>query len=274
MAEQTFTRTRALKQPLLWAFGVLLLSGVPVQITGTGIDVFAVLAAGTVLFALERTLGDAVAEVVGPVGAALLFCAVGGLGFGYVLTNSGQQRVKRFLAATEARGYEPLLFTAERVNDKDKPYKVKPPTASGAERSAQMMRSAPIPEHRGDGTASGSALPPSAEGVPVGSGFFPFWREKEIPLSRLTVAPDIVLAGDTVSLEVRFMGGEVMLRGPLVFFVNGEEVARAGPDENGVASASTKARYPGQYTVAVRLPAGTRAKPAASVSFTVLPSRR
>src|SRR5690348_15544051 len=111
MAEPILSGSRALKRPLIWAFGVLVLAGVPVQISGTGIDIFVLLTAGAVLFALERTLGDAVAEFVGPVGAALLFCAMGGLGVGYVLTNSGQQRAKRFLAAAEARGYEPLVFT-------------------------------------------------------------------------------------------------------------------------------------------------------------------
>jgi len=248
-----------------------MLAGVPVQVTGTGIDIFVLLSAGAVIFALERTLGDAVAEFVGPVGAALLFCAIGGLGFGYVLTNSGQQHAKRFLAGAEARGYEPLVFTAERVNDRDKAYRRKPPAPDRSEGGAETVRSAPA---AGEGDpVSRLAAPPSAEGVPVSSGLFSFWREKEIPLSRLTVAPDILLAGQTVNLQVRFMGGDVTLRGPLVFFVNGEEIARVGPDENGVVSTQTTARYPGLYTAAVRLPPGTRAKAPADVSFTVLPSR-
>lgn len=270
MAEQTVTRVRAIKQPLLWACGVLMLAGVPVQITGTGIDIFVLLTAGTVIFALERTLGDAVAEFVGPVGAALLFCAIGGIGFGYVLTSSGQQHAKRFLAAAEARGYEPLVFTADRVKDKDKTYRTKAPGADRSESGAETVRSAPPAE---EGEPVSRPAPPSADGVPVSSGLFPFWREKEIPISRLTVVPDILLAGQTVNLQVRFMGGDVTLRGPLVFFVNGEEIARVGPDENGVASTQTTARYPGLYTAAVRLPPGTRAKAPADVSFTVLPSR-
>ena len=271
MAEETVTRTRALKQPLFWAFGVLILAGVPVQFTGTGIDVFVLLTAGTVLFVLERTLGDAVAEFVGPVGAALIFCAIGGIGVGYVFTSSGQQRAKRFFAAAEARGYEPLLFTAERVKDDDRQYKVNS-AVDAPQRTTETVRSAPTPADRG-GVPQSRAVPPSAEGVPVGSSLFSFWREKEIPLSRLTVAPDIVLAGETVVFQVRFVG-EVTLHGPLIFFVNGEEIARAEPADDGVTTVRTPARYPGLYTAAVRLPPGTRAKAPAEVSFTVLPSRR
>jgi hypothetical protein len=246
---------------------------VPVQITGIGIDLFVLLTAGTVLFGLERTLGDAVAEFVGPVGAALLFCVLGATGFGYVLTKSGQQRAKLFLTAAEARGYEPLVFTAERVNDDDKRYNAKPPATQRAERAAQAERAVRTPEPSPAAPAM-ATTPPPAEGVPVGSGLFSFWREKEVPLSRLTVAPDIVLAGETVNLQVRFVGGVVTVRGPLVFFINGEEIARVEADENGVAQTQTTARYPGLYRAGVRLPPGTRATAPGDVTFTVLPSRR
>jgi hypothetical protein len=276
MAQETVPARLTLKRPVLWACIVLLLAGVPVQVTGTGIDLFALLAAGALLFTLERTVGDAVAEFVGPVGAAVLFCAIAAIGFGYMLTDSGRGRAKRFFAAAEARGYQPLLFTEDRAP--------KDPPANGAraaahenltkENASPPSSPAADAKHADVRPAASEPSPPSPDAVPVSPGMFSSFGGQEIPFARLTASPQIVAAGETVNLQVRLIGRDAALRGPVVFFVNDREIGRSAPDANGVAGASTTPRVPGTYRAAVRLPSGTRATAPTPVSFTVVPPRR
>ena len=272
MADETPPRT--LKRPLLWVLAVLLLAGVPVQVTGIGIDVFVLLTVGAVLFGVERTLGDAVAEFIGPIGAAVLFSGIAAISFGYMLTESGQHRAKRFLAAAEAHGYQPLYFTPERVRNEDDPALPKGPDDDEIERVRKASDPRVVGKREPDAKPTRDAVPAPAEGVPVSPGLFSSLRAADVPLARLKVSPDIVLAGETVNLEVRFVGGPVTVRGPLVFFVNDREVARGTPDADGTTAVHITARYPGLYNAAVRLPAGTRATAPGIVSFTVLPSRK
>jgi hypothetical protein len=271
MAQETVPARRTLKRPFLWVGIVLLLAGVPVQVTGTGIDLFALLAAGALLFTIERTVGDAVAEFVGPIGAAVLFCAIAAIGFGYMLTDSGQGRAKRLLAAAEARGYQPVFFTGDRT-PKDAPNDVS--RAGRPEDGARSPSSAAAANDVEVRPAVSDPSPPPSDAVPVSPGLFSRFRGPEIPLARLTVSPRIVAAGETVNMEVRFIGRAIALRGPVVFFVNDREVGRSAPDANGIASARTTPRVPGTYTAAIRLPSGTRATAPGPVSFTVVPPRR
>jgi hypothetical protein len=275
MAQHTTKTSRTLKRPIVLACVILLLAGIPVQLTGAGIDLFALLTGGVALFVLDRTLGDAVAEYVGPLGTALLFTAFAAIGVGYMLTDTGQSRAKRFLAAAETRGYKPLYFTAERTNPNEA---VPPPKPEDGRSGGGAPRARPVvaPSHDMDvertPAASGASSPSSATPHVVSPGLFSTWGASETPLARLTVSPDIVVGGETVNLQLRIIGTPVTLTGPVVFFVNDREVARVVADANGTASARTSVRVPGTYRAAVRLPAGTRATAARVVSFTVLPS--
>ena len=52
--------------PIMWMGLCVVLATVVVQTTRSGIDILALLVAGFILLLLERTLGDWVAESVGP----------------------------------------------------------------------------------------------------------------------------------------------------------------------------------------------------------------
>jgi hypothetical protein len=277
MAQQTATRPRTLKRPILWVAAVLMLAGVPVQVTGVGIDLFALIFVAASLFVIERTAGDAVAEFIGPIGTAVLFCVVAAAGFGYMLTESGQVRAKRFFAAAEARGYEPLYLTADRTQGQKgpDPSVARPPVGLTHESPSRtptvdVARNAATSERP---PSEPSSAPP-AEGTVVSTSFFSRWTSSEVPLARLTVSPPILAAGEIVNIEVRFIGTHVMLKAPIVFFVDGREIGRADLDARGIAAARVAEQIPGTYQASVRLPAGTRATTPGVVSFTVLPPHR
>lgn len=276
MAE-TRTRSRALKAPLLWVAAVLVLTGVPVQITGVGIDLFALLLAGSLLFVVERTVGDAVAEFIGPIGAATLFCALAAAGFGYMLTETGQANGKRVMAVAQSHGYQPLYFkTDPRDDDKDPRRPPVKPSAVSREQNpstevARAARATPA-ERPGplESTASPSGPPPAV----VTPGLFGLFKTQEVPLARLIVTPQVVSSGETLRLEVRLVGPPITLNGPVSFLVNGREIARVEPDGKGVIAAQTSQVIPGTYEASARLPGGTRATPPGPVAFTVLPPKR
>ena len=83
MARSPVTTRRSFARPIVWAGLSVLIAGVAVQTTRSGIDILALLVAGFVLLLIERTLGDWVAETLGPVPATVLFAAVAVLGVAY-----------------------------------------------------------------------------------------------------------------------------------------------------------------------------------------------
>ena len=275
-------RSRTLKAPLLWVAGVLVVAGAVVQSTGVGIDLFALLLAGSLLFVLERTVGDGVAELIGPVGAAVLFCAIALLGFGYVLTESGQSRAKRLVILAQSRGYQPVYFFVDpRDNDKDndkdkKRPPVGPPPPAGGEKKPASTDVA-LARGTAPGGRPAAADPKSSDSAKsevVTPGLLSHFMSDDVPLARLIVTPNVVSSGEPVNLEVRFVGSQVALKGPVAFLVNGREIARVDPNSAGVISSKNTQIIPGTYEASARLPAGTRATAPGPVSFTVLPPRR
>jgi hypothetical protein len=257
---------------------VLILTGVPVQITGVGIDLFALLLAGSLLFLVERTVGDGVAELIGPVGAATLFCAIAAAGFGYMLTATGQAQGKRVMAIAQSHGYQPLYFkSASPEDEKDRRRQpIKPaglPAREPKPASPDVALATATPADRKNGVepAASSSGPPPAVVTP---GLLGLFKTKELPLARLIVTPRVVSSSEPVRLELRFVGPPVTLTGSIAFLVNGREIARAEPDASGAITAQTREIIPGPYEASARLPGGTRATPPGAVSFTVLPPRR
>src|SRR5262245_56820924 len=88
-----------LSRPLLWAGLCVAAAALTVQITRTGVDVLALMLAGFLLLLLERTVGDWIAESLGPATTALVFAAVAGFGVWYVMTAGGRAKVQRVFAA-------------------------------------------------------------------------------------------------------------------------------------------------------------------------------
>jgi len=275
MAE-TRTRSRALKAPLLWVAAVLILTGVPVQLTGVGIDVFALLLAGSLLFVIERTVGDAVAEFIGPIGAATLFCAIAAAGFGYMLTETGQAQGKRVMAVAQSHGYQPLYFKTDPRDDEKDPRRppVKPSAVPREQPPSTDVALAPATPADRPGPLESTASPSGPPPAVVTPGLFGLFKTQEVPLARLIVTPQVVSSGDSLRLEVRFVGPPITLKGPIAFLVNGREIARVEPDEKGIIAAQTSQIIPGTYEASARLPGGTRATPPGPVAFTVLPPRR
>src|SRR5215212_9148575 len=99
MASPDVSRRRRLSGPIVWAGLTVLVAAIVVQTTRSGIDVLALLVAGFALLVLERTLGDWVADTLGPVPTTLLFAALAALGVAYVTTDSGRGRVRRLFAS-------------------------------------------------------------------------------------------------------------------------------------------------------------------------------
>ncbi|HWK11019.1 MAG TPA: hypothetical protein VNR64_13260, partial [Vicinamibacterales bacterium] len=113
----------------LCAAGVLLLAAVPVQVTGKGIDLYVMLCAGVALLVVERTVGDWVADFLGPAGTALAFAIVAAGGVAGLLSERGQKGAQRFIAVAEEHGYQPAYFKTEPDHEADN---------ARADRSAQI----------------------------------------------------------------------------------------------------------------------------------------
>ena len=84
-----------------------------------GVDVLTVLIACFLLLVVERTLGDSIAERLGPAPTSLLFAIVAALGVAYVTTDTGQARAGRLFAAAEARGYRTAYFRSPTGKGED-----------------------------------------------------------------------------------------------------------------------------------------------------------
>ena len=121
MARKRVAKPSRVSAPILWMGLCVVLATVVVQTTRSGIDILALLIAGFILLVLERTLGDWVAESVGPAPTALIFALVAGICVAYVTTDSGRGRAERLLVAAEARGYRAAYFRQPTGNEKPLP---------------------------------------------------------------------------------------------------------------------------------------------------------
>ena len=83
----------------------LLVAAVAVQVTRTGAPYPRAARGGFVLLLIERTLGDWVADTLGPIPTVLVFIAVAGLGVAYATAEGGRARLRRAFAAADAQGY-------------------------------------------------------------------------------------------------------------------------------------------------------------------------
>jgi len=260
-------------RPIGWGMAILFVAALAVQFTHTGIDIFLVLVAGFVLLVLERTLGDWIAESLGPPATVLVFALLASLGVLYALSAEGRAKANRFFAIAESRGYHPLYFVVEEPSE-TKDGRTAAGRGADALAAATAGHAAP-PAGTGDGSASGPA-----NGVAGSPGIFSWSsspdRSKHL---RLRAEPDVVSSGQPVTLRATLESETP--KDPskdtpptalsVIFTVNGAVVAKVPFDAAGNASAQFTADVPGQYTARSRM-SGSMFGQEVSATFNVLPA--
>jgi hypothetical protein len=234
-----FRGRRALLITLGSATGVLLLAAVPVQVTGSGIDLYALLLAGVLLLVVERTLGDWVANVLGPAGTALAFAIVAAGGVAYLLSDGGRKRAERFMVVAEAHGYRPAYFKSDDNLERAE--------KEAAERVAHLPD---VPDPAPVSSAPDSDVKPAAaapQAANSGFGVFFSGRPREEATARLIAEPDLALLEDDVRLRFVVIGHPKRMPSDVTFSVNGLFLSRQVVRPNGTAEAHWHPRLPGEY---------------------------
>ena len=253
--------------PIVWVGLCVVVGGVIVQMTKSGVDILALLAAAFVLLLLERTLGDWVADTLGPVPTALLFVAMAIAGVVFVSSESGRGRASRFFAAAEARGYHTVYFKFDRppadggippvriARVPDTMKAVPPRAASPASITAGSSSAGPAPVN--PAPVAAAPVPPVPSRGPA-SG---------VRLSRLYVVPEVATIGEGIALRVDVASNGDGTLPAVAFSIDGHAIGTAAPSSSGAATLEWRTRVPGQYVVRARLPSGD----GASALLTVLP---
>jgi hypothetical protein len=245
--------------PIVWVgFGVVA-AGVVVQSTKSGIDILALLVAAFALLLLERTVGDWVADTLGPLPTALLFGAIAVIGVIYISSESGRGRASRLFAAAEARGYHTAYFTFDRVGEDGGMSTLAIPRPGDAFAGAAAASPTADVSVRG-GVASADAGPRVETPLPrrTASG---------VRLSRLHVVPDVAVIGQSIALRVDLVSNGDGVIPAVDFSIDGHPIGTAAPTADGSATLDWSTRVPGQYVVRARVSSGD----GASALLTVLP---
>lgn len=253
-------RPRAL-EPVAWGMAVLLATAILVQLTHRGIDVLLALAAGFILLALERTLGDWLAESLGEPATVLLFTLLALVVIAYATTDAGQSKVQHFLAAADAEGIQPLILANDKIRS--------------ASRLNGPAAAAPGPSP-GPAPAGGGATSPGVGGTAtattgiVASDNAPKDRAIYVGLS---ATPEVVVTGEAVTLRAVVRNGRTTGTSAL-FTINGDVIATVAFDNAGNASTRFTPAVPGFYTARFRVSPGSLFSQDAAATFSVLPGRR
>lgn len=270
-----------LGRPLVWAGATLLVAVIAVLITHTGIDLLALLVALVVLLLIERTLGDWIADNVGPLTTVVIFTGVAVLGVMYVSTAGGRGRVRRLFNAAEARGYHTAYFSidddtnaplkegdsggvADRLSPSPNAPNAPAPTAGSGPPGAPSPSVGPAPGPStatapGAATAAASPSPTSGTGGAPVSDTRASSRPEEpkqaggVRITRLSLSPDLAVVGQTIVFRADLASDGDGVLPEVEFSVDGRLVAKVTPQSGGVATARWKTAVPGQYVVRVRL---------------------
>jgi hypothetical protein len=273
-----FRGRRGLPLTLLSALGVLVLAAVPVQVTGKGIDLYALLSAGVLLLVVERTVGDWVANVLGPIGTALAFAIVAAAGVAYLLSDSGRKRAEHFMAVAEAHGYQAAYFKMDpdRSNPEREEFAraaaafhdpAASPASTTATADAHPAQAAGPPS---DASASAPAARPAASGWKL----FSFSRSRNVVTARVTSDPDLVQAGEEVVIRFRIIGKSERPPSSVDFLANGVVFAHTPVQPDGTAEARWRPKLPGQYQLRVETTPSDLDAMKYDATLQVLPSRR
>ena len=288
---------RMFARPAVWAGVSVLVAAVVVQVTRTGVDILALLMGGFVLLLIERTLGDWVADRLGPVPTVVIFIAVACLGVAYATAEGGRARLRRVFAAADAQGYHTVYFSLDDETDTGTAGALRvplsgsvpaPPGAAGSLPAAESrpashpptaLTPAPTP------TSPASSVPPaSASGAsgtsspapvaPSSSDNAPAARQAgNVHIARLTVLPALGVVGETVVFHADLSSDGTGALPSVEFSVDGHPVAVVTPDAHGVASARWNTRVPGQYVIRAGLSGALVGAQRASAVLSILPGK-
>jgi hypothetical protein len=278
-------------RPLVWAGVSVLVGAIVVQVTRTGVDVLALLVALFVLLLIERTIGDWVADSVGPVTAVLIFIAIAALGVTYVSTDRGRSRVHRIFEAAEAQGYHTAYVEldkdegdAGRRGDSDqvanrlaRPLNTPAAGAVGGPSSAPPP--SPGPSSPGPSTAAVSVSPApvvatgAASSTPRAASSPEVRQAGGVRITRLRISPEVAVTGQPLIFRADLTSDGTGTLPEVDFSVDGRSIAQVRPDAHGVAVARWRTAVPGQYVVRAR-PTGGLLGAVSSATLNVLPGRR
>lgn len=241
-------------------FGILVCLGgivIGVATTHTGVDVLfiAVLCVGVI--AIERTVGDSLAEFVGPGAAALGMAGFAFLFVWYIFEGGGKAGRERLFFAAEQRGYHTLwLGLAPDLADRGAPANQAPEVAL-----ASMDRAA----SKGAATHQIRSSESSNSDLPRRLG--------NVTTTLLTLSPSVALAGQNVALRVVVsLDGTPLTDGSVEFSVDGRLLATVALGSSGRAVAQFSSKVPGEYTIRARYSGGqSLGRSAAEATLTVLP---
>ena len=263
----------------LCAAGVLLLAAVPVQVTGKGIDLYALLCAGVALLVVERTVGDWIADFLGPAGTALAFAIVAAGGVAGLLSERGQKGAQRFIAVAEEHGYQPAYFKTEPDHEADnaradRSAQIPDPSGRLARSQPEPAAAQPAPASPSASATEGSTSTPQSS---AGSGWTLFAYRRGTPdraTARLTTEPDLAETGDEVTLRFRIVGTPGKPPSSVSFYANGILLGRVPLAANGTAEARWRPRVPGQYQLRAETSASSLVQTSFSAAVQVLPRGR
>jgi hypothetical protein len=285
MARSSVPSERRFAQPIVWGGLTVLVAAVVVQTTRTGIDILALIVAGFVLLLIERTLGDWVADTLGPVPAILSFAIVAGAGVAYMTTDTGRARARRLFSAAETQGYHTAYFSLDDGGRGRAPGGAI--SAAVAETLSQPLRSgaaavrsgAASPATGTSGTRAASAgrevgsRRDSAASNPSYSGGPSTPPAGGARIARRSVSTEIGIVGQALGFRVDVSADSPGALPNVEFTVDGHSVAIVRPRADGVATAQWKTMVPGQYQVRARLTGGLVGR-SMSAMLNVLPGNR
>ena len=241
-----FLRTRWLSAELLWTVAALVLAALVVQITGTGVDILALMTLGAAIVLFDHAYGDKFTDVVGPTfwSVALVALALLG-GWGIVKKNGAADR---FFRSAQRAGYETLYYDSSLKKEIDLPQSaasVSTASTSGAGDS-DAVPGASRPQGGDIATPAGlrtSGAPPLLT-VPT----LRPWREAKKEVLLRIEAPEIAATGSTITIRARLTTEGQPIQGASVAVTADDRlIGQIQTDEHGTASTSFSARAPGQY---------------------------
>lgn len=255
-----------------------------VQVTGLGIDLLLLAAAVLVLLALERSVGDWIAEWFGPfAAAALLGVLVLSFSWYFLSSTLGRSKTDRFFMEAERRGYRTVYYetpAAARTAEESSPAASSTPAspatpniASGsavatkgedAARSAggasaqKATRDVSTPESAGK-EASSSSLPAAKTSTSASGWVGALFRRDSTAGAALptTIAVSVSPARvelarrTTITATVTAASGTVT-HGTVEFMVNGLGAGRRAVSPAGTATTIFVPQMAGTYEVRAR----------------------
>ncbi|MEO7274306.1 MAG: Ig-like domain-containing protein [Vicinamibacterales bacterium] len=261
---------QGLSGPIVWVGLAVCVAAVVVQTTRSGVDVLALLLAAFCLLVLERTLGDWIADTLGPGPAALVFAGIALAGLLYVTTGGGRASAARFVAGAEARGYRAAYLTLTGPGKSgDLPnLRVATPastvssSAAPATGSLEVVAAATLPGPASGGASASAAGASSVPGVPAAG----------VRITRFFSSANVAAVNQPITLRADVAADDEGELPKVEFSIDGRVVATAAP-AGGTATATWRTRVPGQYVARAHLPGRFRAGVAPSTMITVIPGR-